>query len=105
MRTLIRAALLISCFVLAGSGCGPGTEVDLQELRDASTAEQEAAALKGIMAKSSTLGFIAFDSQGHKLPGRDSPWEGKLHHIQIRADGQFIYHQMIDDANLSILLE
>lgn len=102
-RACIVAALLV--FGFSGGACRPGAAIDVVALREANSPAQEALALQGIVQRANTLGFIAYDSQGNKLPGADSPWTGQLHHIQLRVDGDFVDHQMIDPANLDILLD
>ncbi len=96
--------LALAAAVLGSTGCKDRGPVDLQALEAAKTSEAEAAAFEALRKDATTLGFIAHDAEGNKLPGPDAPWEGQLVSVTIRVDGAVIKHEMIDPKNVSLLM-
>ncbi len=96
IHALLLAALLTSA---CGGDVGPA----LQELEQATTAEQEAAAFQGLKDNANVLGFVAYDKDGKKLPGREVPWDGRATRITLRVNGEVVEHELISADNISVL--
>ncbi len=98
IHALLFAALLVS-------SCREDVGPAVQQLEQAATAEQEAAAFEALKDKANVLGFVAYDEHGTKLPGQEAPWDGRATRITLRINGEVVEHELISSDNIPILID
>ena len=75
-----------------------------EQLAEAQTPEDEAAAFSHIWNGATDLGFSVYDADGRPLPVSDIDFLARLHAIKLRVNGKTYEHIVIEAENIYILM-